>query len=122
MKRLPESTRQGVMAQLRQGKSVQTVAKASKVSIPFVYKVRQEDKENIPTLKAGRPVKVSGRTRAHLASQVASGSISKLKDAQEYVQEMGEGPVTKRTIRNYLHAAGLQTKRKPEAPMLTGSQ
>ncbi|KAF9991482.1 hypothetical protein BGZ80_009093, partial [Entomortierella chlamydospora] len=84
--------------------------------------MRQEDKENIPTLKAGRPVKVSRWTRAHLASQMAMGKIIKLKDAQEYVQGMGEGPVTKRTIKNYLHAMGVKTKRKPEAPMLTESQ
>jgi hypothetical protein len=51
-----------------------------------------------------------------------AGTFNRLRDAQAYIEELGEGPVCKRTVTRYLKAAGLPARRKPEAPRLTGRQ
>lgn len=119
MRPLPQSTVDNVKVQLRHGKSARQVSKDLGVSISFALKVRQQDKENIPDPKIGRPTKVSGRTRAALKSKMLDGEFRRLTDAQNYVRSMNEGPVCKRTVVNYLEAQGLPARRKPESPRLT---
>jgi transposase len=105
-----------------EGKSVTQVQEEMGLSWDFIHKIREEVKENIPEPKSGRPTKVTKRTQAALASKMHAGDFSCLRDAQSYIQEVGEGHVCKRTIVRYLKAQGLTPRRKPEAPRLTDQQ
>ncbi|KAF9925085.1 hypothetical protein FBU30_005078, partial [Linnemannia zychae] len=51
---------------LHQGKSIWQIEKELNIPHPFIIKIHQQDKKNIPAPKMGRPIKVSKRTRCAL--------------------------------------------------------
>ncbi|KAI7817637.1 hypothetical protein BC939DRAFT_465385, partial [Gamsiella multidivaricata] len=73
MKRLREQTVRDAIIQLRQGKSVREVSRSLHISTFSVSKIRQRDKENVPSPKIGRPSKVSKKTKTLLARHFVTG-------------------------------------------------
>jgi hypothetical protein len=62
MKPLLLSTIGTAAGQLRQGKSTREIASDPRISISSMFRIRNEEKENIPELQADRPRKISTRT------------------------------------------------------------
>ncbi|KAG0277955.1 hypothetical protein BGZ97_009813 [Linnemannia gamsii] len=110
------------MGLLRNGKSVGDVSGTLRISKPSVLKFRKGDLENIPPSKAGRPSKVSKRTRRHLAREYDAGKITTRREGQRLVQSAEVAHVHERTIDKFLKMEGLKTYVQRKKPRLTQEQ
>lgn len=123
MKPLSASTKHNIQSQLLQGKSVRQIHQELNVSIGSISKIRagviNDTKENIPRSKVGRPAKIAKRTHYIMAIKFLTGNLKTLPDAHEFLQQLGEQPVSNRTLRNYLHYEGLHAFVKQAQPHLS---
>ena len=108
-----------VKTQLRHGKSARQVSQALGISIGSVATIREKDKENIPAAKSGRPAKISNETRHRLAQGYLTGDLQSIRDAQQYLLSINEGPVHDNTIRNHLKNEGVKAYVKQKKPSLS---
>jgi len=122
MRQLSYATRNSTKALLRQRRSTRQVEKALGVSHGYVCDVRAEDKENIPLPKMGRPSKISERTRHWMVCKYNAGKLKTLEHGHNYIESLGEPPVSNRTIKRVMEEAACFPGIKQKAPALTDEQ
>lgn len=122
MKSLPTAIVQSVVIHLQQGKSVRETSRTLNISVGAVSKVRQENQENIPDPKMGRPSKVSKATKRYIARQFDTGKIQSLREGQQLIQSMEGTQVHIESVRRYIYKEGLKGYVSQRKPDLTRNQ
>jgi hypothetical protein len=109
MKRLSKDIIYNAQALLRSGKSVRATSRTLGISAGSVLKIRKDDLNNIPILMAGRPYKVSKRTRRHIARDYDVGRISTLRQGKQLTKPIEGFDIHRSTVDKYLKMEGLKT-------------
>ena len=105
---------------LNQGKSSRQVAAMVGSSVGSVLNIRKRIEEDIPLLTAGRPSKISPRTKEVIHRQFNTGELETPKDGQQYIQETDGVHVHVQAVRRVLQesevGAYVQQKRPDLKP------
>jgi transposase len=122
MRPLPKAIVDNAIVMLRNGNSARATAKALGISISSAVRIQRQQKENIPPLKKGGPMKVSERTRETMARLKREGILRSIHDAQKYIESVEGCRVHGETVRRYLRQEGLNAYVQPRKPDLTKDQ
>lgn len=122
MRPLPKAIVDNAIVMLRNGNSARATAKALGISISSAVRIQQQQKENIPPLKKGGPMKVSEASRATMARLKREGILKSIHEAQKYIESVEGCRVHGETVRRYLRQEGLNAYVQPRKPGLTKDQ
>lgn len=122
MKSHSPDTIQKIALYLQDGKSTRETSRALGISVGAVLRIREKEKENIPTPKIGRPSKVSKAAKTYLAKKFDTGQIKTIESGQKLLQSTEGVRVHTRTVWNYLKEEGLKGYVSPKKPWLTDKQ
>lgn len=119
MRPIQQQTKNRVIYELEQGKSIGKVAKLLNLSTSTVHKYSVGVKTSIPKASGGRMSKLSDRDKAFCVRQVTKGGKSNASEVKKALKEELGVVVSSSTVRRTLNEKGLVAMVKPKKPLLS---
>ena len=111
MKSVSRATTTLAIGLMKEGRSTREVAQLLGISSATASRIRQNDQENIPDNKGGRPRKISQEMVEFLKVNLKRKELKSVAQATNKANETLPRPVSVSTVRRRLTEAGLTAKK-----------
>jgi transposase len=119
MRSLSEQTRQDVVSQLLQGKSVRKVAENLGIGKSSVQRIRSQRVKDLLKSRGGRSSKLSVQAKRFCINKITSGKLKSSVSVKKALENDLGVKVSVSTVKRALYDAGLGGIKKLEKPLLS---